>query len=88
MIGVPTLCYLGVVHIVRRDDQFYRRQRGQKRNITVQQFREEESKRVEEFWLPYLRFVARRHLEIECQTLTLWRQREGKTEVRPANREQ
>ena len=46
--------------------------------MTVERFRNEELKEIEHCFLPYTRFFARRHLEKECQKLTLWQQTDKK----------
>ena len=61
--------------ILKHDREDYRNQ-AQKRGITVEQFREEDSKGIERLWLPSSRFVARRHLEAECKVLTRRLQKE------------
>lgn len=55
-------------------DRAQRRKEAQSRGITVEQFRNEKLKEIEDYFLPYTRFFARRHLGKECQRLTYWQQ--------------
>ena len=71
LLFIPSVLYLLEVHRGLSLDRAYHREEAQRRGITIDQFRNEESKEIEHFFLPYTRFFARRHLEKECQKLTL-----------------
>ncbi len=74
LLFVPTVLYLLEVHHRLPLDRAHDRKKAQRRGITVEQFRNEELKEIEDYFLPYTRFFARRNLEEECQKLTLWQQ--------------
>lgn len=71
---IPSVLYLLEVHRHLPLDRAYHRKEAQRRDITTEQFRKEELKQIEDYFLPYTRFFARRHLEKECEKLTLWQQ--------------
>ena len=78
LLFIPCLFYLLEVHLELPLDRVYHRKEAQRRGITTEQFRNEESKKIEHCFLPYTRFFARRHLEEECQKLALWQQTDKK----------
>lgn len=78
LLFIPSVFYLLEVHIWLRLDQAHYRKKAQRRGITVEQFRNEELEEIEDYFNPYTRFFARRHLEKECQKLTLWQQTDKK----------
>ncbi len=74
LLFIPTVLYLLEVHRHLPLDRAYHRKKAQRRGITVEQLRDEELKEIEHCFFPYTRIFARRHLERECQKLTLWQQ--------------
>ena len=78
LLFIPSVFYLLEVHHFLPLDRACYRKKAQRRGITVEQFRNEELEEIEDYFLPYTRFFARRHLEKECQKLTLWQQTDKK----------
>ena len=74
LLYVPSVFYLLNVHHGLSLHRTYRRREAWRRGITTEQFRKEELSEIGQYFLPYTRFFARRHLEKECQRLTLWLQ--------------
>lgn len=78
LLFIPSVIYLMEVHHLLPLDRAYHREQAQKRGLTTEQFRSEELKEIRRCWVPYTRFFARRHLEKECEKLTLWQRRDEK----------
>lgn len=78
LLFIPSVLYLLEVHRHLPLDRAYHRKEAQRRGITIEQFRNEELNEIEDCFLPYTRFFARRHLEKECQKLALWQQTDKK----------
>ena len=78
LLFFPSVLYLLEVHHFLPLFRARHRKKAQRRDITVEQFRNEELNEIEHCFLPHTRFLARRHLEKECQKLTLWQQTDRK----------
>ena len=79
LLFIPSVVYLIVVHRRIPIEQARHRKKAQKRGITTEQFCNEELEEIENYFLPYTRFFARRYLEEECRKLTLWQQTDKNT---------
>ena len=78
LLFIPSVLYLLEIHRHLPLDRAYLRKEAQRRGISIEQFRNEELKEIEHYFLRYTRFFARQHLEKECQKLTLWQQTDKK----------
>ncbi len=76
---------LGSIHIVESRNQELARRRAHYKEQSVEDFRAQEIRRIDRYRNPYRRFFARRYLETECESLSLWqnydRRVEGEAEV-------
>lgn len=63
---------LGSIHIVESRNQELARRRAHYKEQSVEDFRAQEIRRIDRYRNPYRRFFARRYLETECESLSLW----------------
>ena len=63
---------LGCNHIVEMQNQGLARRRAHSEGQSVEDFRAQEIGRIDRYRNPYRRFFARRYLESECESLSLW----------------
>ena len=63
---------LGSIHIVEPRNQELARRRAHSEGQSVEGFRAQEIGRIDRYRNPYRRFFACRHLEKECEMLSLW----------------
>ena len=63
---------LGSIHIAEPRNQELARRRAHYKGQSVEDFRAQEICRIDRYRNPYRRFFARRYLETECESLSLW----------------
>ena len=85
LLLIPLVLGLYRVHSIEPENRTHRRKQALRMGLSVQEFRDEERGHIiNHFMSPYMRFFARRNLEKECESLSLWQNHERKAKGEPA----